>query len=68
MAVVGTSDFPRFRIGIGRPEEIDAVAHVLGAFSPEERLLANEALDRAVAAVESALSEGTAAAMNKFNG
>jgi peptidyl-tRNA hydrolase, PTH1 family len=65
---LGTNEFPRVRIGIGRPTGMDAVDHVLGSFSPEERPLMEEALSRAVEAVECALTEGVAAAMNGFNG
>ncbi|MGE5620667.1 MAG: aminoacyl-tRNA hydrolase [Sphingomonadaceae bacterium] len=67
IATLGTSDFPRLRIGIGRPSEMDAVDHVLGQFSAEERSVMDEALDRAVEAVEVALGEGLEAAMNRFN-
>lgn len=67
IGVLGTSDFPRLRIGIGRPKEVGAVEHVLGSFSAEERPVAEEAIDRAVEAVETALREGLATAMNKFN-
>ncbi len=68
IAALGTSDFPRLRIGIGRPAEVDAVDHVLGSFSAEERPLIEAALDRAVEAVEGVLSEGVDWAMNSFNG
>mgnify|MGYP005861711021 CR=1 FL=1 len=64
---LGTSDFPRLRIGIGRPAETEAVDHVLGSFTPEERPLMEEALDRAAEAVECVLKEGTVVAMNRFN-
>ncbi len=67
IARLGTNEFPRLRIGIGRPAEMDAVDHVLGSFSPEERPLMEEALKRAVEAVQCALSEGVPAAMNSFN-
>lgn len=65
--VLGTSDFPRLRIGIGRPQEMGAIDHVLGTFSAEERPVAAEAIARATEAVETALREDPAAAMNKFN-
>jgi len=67
IGVLGTADFPRLRIGIGRPAETNAVEHVLGSFSPEERSVVEESIDRSVEAVETLLREGTAAAMNKFN-
>ncbi len=68
IGMLGTSDIPRLRIGIGRPEQMDAVDHVLGSFSAEERPIIEESLNRAVEAVEIVLAEGMEAAMNKFNG
>ncbi len=68
IGMLGTSDIPRLRIGIGRPEAIDAVEHVLGSFSAEERPLMEEALNRAAEAVEAVLAEGMDAAMNRYNG
>ena len=67
IAALGTSDFPRLRIGIGRPPELEAVEHVLGQFGREEQPIIEEALDRAVEAVEYAFREGLTAAMNRFN-
>lgn len=67
IGVMGSSDFPRLRIGIGRPREMGAVEHVLGAFSSEERAVAVEAICRATEAVEMALREGLDAAMNRYN-
>lgn len=64
---LGTSDFPRLRIGIGRPSQLDAVDHVLGSFTSEERPVVNEMLAQAVEAVETALREGLEAAMNRYN-
>lgn len=66
--MLGTNEFPRVRVGIGRPPEMDAVDHVLSGFPPEERPLIEEALDRAVEGVEDALRDGLVAAMNKYNG
>ncbi len=66
--MVGTSDFPRLRIGIGRPPELDAIDHVLSGFPSEERPLIEEAISRAVEAVETTFREGLAVAMNKYNG
>ena len=67
IGMLGTSDFPRLRVGIGRPAEIDAMDHVLGGFSAEERPLMEDALDRAAEAVECVFTEGLVAAMNRFN-
>ena len=65
---LGTDEFPRLRIGIGRPAHNDAVDHVLNRFSADEEISMARAYDRALAAVEVFLEEGVEAAMNQFNG
>jgi len=65
---LGTQDFPRLRVGIGRPPgKMDPVDYVLGDFTPEERIVIEEAYERAIAAVGCWLTEGIAAAMNRYN-
>ncbi len=65
---LGSSNFPRLRLGIGRPPAgCDVVSYVLSPFAPEERPIFEKVLDRAAAAVQSWVAEGIAAAMNKFN-
>ncbi|MFQ5479767.1 MAG: aminoacyl-tRNA hydrolase [Thermodesulfobacteriota bacterium] len=64
---LGGSDFPRLRLGIGRPEHGDLTAHVLGSFSFEERQVLEEMLENALSSVECIIEEGIAAAMNRFN-
>jgi PTH1 family peptidyl-tRNA hydrolase len=67
---LGSREFPRLRIGIGRPGDRspDEVAdYVLGDFSRSERADMNEVYERAADAIESVLSEGLSAAMNKYN-
>ncbi len=70
---LGTSDFPRLRIGIGRPAgpeayDPDVVArYVLSPFSAAERPLIDAALDRAAEALLVWVREGIEAAMNRFN-
>jgi len=66
ITAVGTADFPRLRIGIGRPVG-DAAAYVLSRFLPEEEEPVRTVLETAVAALESVLQEGLDRAMNKFN-
>ena len=66
---VGTSDFPRVRIGIGRPSEgREVIDHVLGDFSAEEREIEAAVLPRAADAVECIVTDGITAAMQAFNG
>jgi peptidyl-tRNA hydrolase, PTH1 family len=64
---LGSSEFPRVRIGIGRSSGGDLVDHVLGGFRGKERELIDHALERATDAVEYALAHGVEAAMNHFN-
>lgn len=65
---IGTSDFIRIRIGIGRPEPgMDAANYVLSQFLPDERQAAAEAAGRAADAVLAIVSQGMTKAMNLFN-
>ncbi|HJT63950.1 MAG TPA: aminoacyl-tRNA hydrolase [Candidatus Limnocylindria bacterium] len=63
---LGTDQFARLRVGIGRNGEM--VDHVLSTFSRGEEELAREAIATAADAVELWLAEGVEAAMNAFNG
>jgi PTH1 family peptidyl-tRNA hydrolase len=67
IAAVGTAEFPRVRIGIGRSGPGDLVDHVLGGFNPRERELIGATLQRAADAVEAILTHGIEPAMNAFN-
>jgi len=63
---LGSQDFPRLRIGIGKPAD-EAISHVLGKFTKEERMVIDEAIEKAADAVEILSTDGIEAAMNKFN-
>lgn len=67
---LGSGDFVRVRIGVGRPPNpsYDVADWVLGRFSAEEEELVGQALDRAAEAVLTVLNQGITAAMNRFNG
>ena len=75
IAALGTEEFPRVRIGIGRPVvngepsyDPDVVAQwVLTDQPPEERAKLDEAVVRAQEAILTLLDEGIEAAMNRFN-
>jgi PTH1 family peptidyl-tRNA hydrolase len=58
---LGTGDFYRFRIGIGRPSRGDVSSYVLSRFSPEEEPLLDDFLGRAGAILEECLIEGKGA-------
>lgn len=66
---LGTQEFGRMRIGIGRPPgQMEPSAYVLQAFSKGEQALVDQMLSRAVSAVESFLQNGLETAMNQHNG
>jgi PTH1 family peptidyl-tRNA hydrolase len=66
---LGTKDFPRLRIGIGRPPgRMDPAAFVLQDFSREEMKLLSEIIDRAADAALTFVTDGLNKAMNKYNG
>ena len=66
IATLGTEEFNRLRIGVGRAGE--AASHVLATFRPDERELATEMVAVGADAAERWLAEGIEAAMNAFNG
>lgn len=68
MAALGTGEFPRLRIGIGRPPPGgDVVSYVLSPFTPEEQKEVSLVLSRAVAALRVFLRAGLEEAMRLFN-
>ncbi len=65
---IGTPQFARLKIGIGRPTpHQDSADYVLQAFTKEEIEVLNPCLDRAVDALECLIHRGVAVAMNEFN-
>ena len=64
---LGSTDFSRLRVGIGRPVNGDPSDYVLSAFSKEEDHLKEEAVEDACHALKTWMFEGVAACMNKFN-
>jgi len=64
---LGTENFPRLRVGIGREGIKDLVGYVLGEFEREEMEILEKVLDVAVDAVECIIKEGIEEAMNKYN-
>jgi PTH1 family peptidyl-tRNA hydrolase len=67
IAALGSRDFPRLRVGIGRPSGGDVVSYVLDDFSPDEDKEVEKAVAAAVEALECYLEEGLEEAMNRFN-
>jgi len=66
IAALGSNEFNRLRVGIGRAGE--TVDHVLSTCKKDERELASEAIATSADAAELWLAEGIEAAMNAYNG
>ena len=65
---IGTPQFVRIKIGIGRPAPLqDSADYVLQPFTRDELEVLNPCLDRAVDALECVIHRGTTTAMNQFN-
>lgn len=65
---LGTDQFARLRVGVGRGDDRrDLADHVLAKFDPEERPVIDEAIVRAADAVEVFAGGGIAEVMNRFN-
>lgn len=78
VARLGTQEFPRIRVGIGRPialhevrtrriYEEEIVRWVLSDFTPEEEVIMGEVRDKVTEAVLCIVTEDVEAAMNRFN-
>lgn len=67
MAELGSGDFARLRIGIGRPLKGDVADFVLQDFAPDQRPWVPDLIERGVAAVRLSLQQGLARAMNAVN-
>jgi PTH1 family peptidyl-tRNA hydrolase len=68
IAHLHTEDFPRIRIGIGRPPgQMPPEAYVLQDFREDEKPVMEHAYERATEAVHTTLRDGFELAMNQFN-
>ena len=68
IAQLGTQEFARLRIGVGRgPGERDLADHVLSRFAPDEQAEIATAIARAADAAEAFVSDGIEQVMNRFN-
>jgi PTH1 family peptidyl-tRNA hydrolase len=74
IAHIGTQDFYRVRVGIGRPEadnppvkEESVIEYILSDFTPEEKKIIDETIQQVNEAITYFLSKGITAAMNKYN-
>jgi len=74
ISALGSEDFPRIRVGIGRPQvgglsntEDAIVNYVLSGFTPQEEELVKPVVAEVAEAIDCFLAQGVEAAMNKFN-
>jgi PTH1 family peptidyl-tRNA hydrolase len=66
---LSSQDFPRLRLGIGRPTgEMDPADYVLRPFRGAETTLLDQTLSEAISGVETFLTEGIEMAMSRYNG
>ncbi|NJL52799.1 MAG: aminoacyl-tRNA hydrolase [Hydrococcus sp. SU_1_0] len=69
IAHLGSQEFPRLRLGIGKSDgEKGTINHVLGKFAPEEFKVMDEILYISLKAIELSLKEGIEQSMNRYNG
>jgi PTH1 family peptidyl-tRNA hydrolase len=65
---LGTSEFPRLRLGVGRGDtRRDLADHVLSKFEADERSALEELITRAADAAEMFAAEGIEKVMNTYN-
>jgi PTH1 family peptidyl-tRNA hydrolase len=73
---LGSADFVRIRVGIGRPDvregsdknkEAEIIKYVLSDFTPEEKKTITQVIPRVSEAILCLLGEGLTAAMNEYN-
>lgn len=70
IAHIGTQEFDRIKIGIGRPQQgMTVINHVLGKFNQEDAITIDLTLEKVVKAVNFYLQDGNfELTMQKFNG
>ena len=74
ISALGSEDFPRIRVGIGRPQaeeqsmsEDAIVSYVLSDFSPQEEATIKPVIVKVAEAIDCFLTQGIETAMSKFN-
>jgi PTH1 family peptidyl-tRNA hydrolase len=65
---LGTNEFCRLRVGIGRGDRRDLADHVLTQFDRDEEEVVDAAIARAADAAEVFVNDGIDAVMSRFNG
>ncbi len=64
---LGSTDFPRVRVGVGRPPEGDLTHYVLSPFKKEEAELLDDVIERAALSIRAVIEHGIEYSMNRFN-
>ena len=71
---LGTRDFNRVRVGIGRPNgtpanagDDEVIDYVLGDFTVDEKAVMDKVIPVASEAIECILTDGLTTAMNRYN-
>ena len=65
---LGTTEYARLRIGVGRGDvRRDLAAHVLAGFDADETIGVRDAITRSADAIELWVTQGLASVMNRFN-
>ena len=67
-AHLGTTDYPRLRVGVEPPAAGRAIEHVLGRFQPGERAAVDDMIAEAARAVVTWVEKGIGFCMNQYNG
>ena len=66
--MMGSTAFPRVRVGIGKPDNTDhLIEYVIGAIDEDEKPLLEEGIQKAADAVSMIIEENIDLAMNRFN-
>jgi PTH1 family peptidyl-tRNA hydrolase len=65
---LGSEEFARLRVGVGRGDDRrDLADHVLAKFDADERAIVGEAVGRSADAAELFITEGIGPVMNRYN-
>lgn len=68
IAHLGMETFPRIKVGVGaKPDGFDLADYVLSRFSPADRKLVDEAIERSVNAIGTIIGDSFDKAMNLYN-
>ena len=64
---LNSQNFPRIRVGIGKPIDDSFMEYVIGAVDEEERKILVKGVEKAFEAITAILENNIDFAMNKFN-